>query len=94
MQINASSIQAHSSWMNNSSHNVANVNTQGFGALQTNLEESPTQGITANSSKGEGATDLAKELPEQMIAERGIEANAQTIKAYDDVLGTVLDLKA
>ncbi|WP_277640666.1 flagellar basal body rod C-terminal domain-containing protein [Wolinella succinogenes] len=94
MQINASSIQAHSAWMNNSSHNVANVNTQGFEALQTNLEESSAQGITANTSKSERATDLTKELPEQMIAERGIEANARTIKTYDDVLGTVLDLKA
>lgn len=94
MQINASSIQAHSAWMNNSSHNVANVNTQGFEALQTNLEESPIQGITADTSKSERATDLTKELPEQMIAERGIEANARTIKTYDDVLGTVLDLKA
>jgi flagellar hook protein FlgE len=94
MQINASSIQAHSAWMNNSSHNVANVNTQGFEAFQTNLEESPAQGITANTSKSERATDLTKELPEQMIAERGIEANARTIKTFDDVLGTVLDLKA
>lgn len=38
--------------------------------------------------------DLAKELPEQMVIQKSIEANVATIRADDEMLGSLLDMKA
>jgi flagellar hook protein FlgE len=37
--------------------------------------------------------DLAEEAVNQIIGQRGFEANLQTIKTADDMLGSILDIK-
>lgn len=37
--------------------------------------------------------DLGEETVNQIIGQRGFEANLQTIKAADDMLGSLLDIK-
>lgn len=38
-------------------------------------------------------TDLGQELVQQLLAQRSLEANLQTIKTGDTLLGSILDLK-
>ena len=96
---NVSSILAHQQILNNSAHNVANVNTDGFVPMQTTLSDgknfvkaNTTQATDNGSSKSQ--TNLAKELPDQMIAQAGVSVNVATIRTQDEMLGSLLDIKA
>ena len=89
MQVNVNSMQAHQAWMNQSANNVANVNTESFEANRTVIEEGP---VPVSKSTGK-ATDLAKEMTDQVALSGGFEAQASVIKTYDEMLGTLLDMK-
>ncbi len=96
---NISSIQAHQTLLNNSAYNVANVNTDGFIPIQTTLNDRGNS-VDASSAKADdngstrSQTDLAKEIPDQMIAQDGVAVNVTAIRTQDEMLGTLLDLKA
>jgi flagellar hook protein FlgE len=89
MQVNVNSMIAHQTWMDQSANNVANINTEAFEANRTVLEEGP---MPVSESTGE-ATDLAKEMTDQIVASDGFEVQASVIKTYDEMLGTLLDMK-
>lgn len=91
MQVNANAMSSISNWMNNSAHNVANVNTEDFGATRTTIT---SQGNTpvAQSTQSDNRTNLAKEISDQIVIEKSFEANANTIKAKDEMIGSLLDL--
>ncbi len=38
--------------------------------------------------------DLSKEIPKQIAIEKDVAANASVIKTQDDMLGSLLDIKA
>jgi flagellar hook protein FlgE len=59
---------------------------------QQNLFNQSSQKL-ANAST-DPKVDLAKELPEQMVIQKSIEANVATIRADDEMLGSLLDMKA
>jgi flagellar hook protein FlgE len=97
---NISSINAHNTWMNVNSNNVANVNTDGFVPSGTVLSETGNSAVNANVS---GATDtgspksqtsVSKELTDQVVVEKSVGLNAEAIKTQDEMLGTLLDMKA
>jgi len=96
---NVSSISAHQTMMNNSAHNVANVNTDGFIPKSTVIN-SNTNTVNANtreatdSNYSRSQTDISKEIPDQMIAQRATEMNVTTIKTQDEMFGSLLDIKA
>ena len=48
----------------------------------------------ANMSNKNSNTDLAKEMTNQIVASSGTEVNASAIKTQDDMIGTLLDIKA
>lgn len=83
---NISSIQAHQTMMNTNANNIANVNTDGS--------------VTANTTKADNTsslmsqTDLVKEIPDQMIAEKATAVNATAIRTQDEMLGSLLDIKS
>lgn len=91
MQINANSMSSMSNWMSNSANNVANVNTQDYSATRTTMSNSGNA-VVANSSKTGNPTDLSKEVTDQMVIEKSVDANAQTIKSQDKMIGSLLDL--
>ena len=97
---NVSSIQAHQSWMNNSADNVANVNSDRYRPKDTTLQNANGQNVTANTTVADNTgsqrsqTNLAKEMPDQISIQRGVEANANAIKTQNDFFGTLLDIKA
>lgn len=93
MNVNATSMTAMSNWMNNSANNVANVNTDGYNATQTTITDQGNA-VVAQSSKSKNGTDLATEFTDQIAIDKSFEANADTIKTQDEMLGSLLDLKA
>jgi len=91
MQVNANAMMSMTNWMNTSANNVANVNTEGFGASRTTINNEGNS-VVAQSSKTQKETDLSKEFTDQIALEKAFEANAQTIKTKDDMIGSLLDL--
>lgn len=92
MQINANSMMAHTNWMASNSSNVANVNSSNYQATDTALNETASGSIEATFSKGDNATDLSKEMTEQIPIERGFEANARVIQTEEQMIGSLIDL--
>jgi flagellar hook protein FlgE len=97
---NISSIGAQQTMLNTSANNVANVNTDGFVPSDTRITNSSNSSVTAyntqadNNGLTQSQTDLAKEIPDQIIAQDATEANVATIKTQDEMFGTLLDIKA
>ena len=96
---NISSIQSHQTMMNVNANNVANVNTDGFVPNDTRMSSSEGS-VTANTRQAndngslKSQTDLAKEIPDQMIVQNVTAANVSAIKTQDEMLGSLLDMKA
>ena len=97
---NVSSIQAHQTFLNNNANNIANVNTDGFTPAQTTLSTDESGSITATSEKAAESgselsqTDLSKEMADQILIEKGVEANVAAIRTQDEMIGSLLDIKA
>ena len=101
MQIsnNISSLQANQTFLNTSANNVANVNTDGFIPKDTRIsdnKETPVANTRVADDTGSkrSQSDLAKEIPDQIVAGGVAEANVATIKTADEMFGTLLDIKA
>ena len=92
MQINANSIHAHASWMANSAHNVANVNSQDFKASDTQLENDKSNSVQAHKIKSENNTNLEKEFTNQINIQKGVEANTKAIKTQQEMMGGLLNI--
>lgn len=93
MQINATAMTAMSNWMNNSAQNVANVNTDNYNATQTTITNQ-NDTIVAQSSKSTNGTDLTTEFTDQIAIDKSFKANVETIKTQNEMLGSLLDMKA
>ena len=93
MQINATAMTAMSNWMNNSAHNVANVNTDNYKATQTTITNQ-NDAVVAQSSQTNNSTELATELTDQITIDKSFKANADVIKTQNEMLGSLLDMKA
>lgn len=96
---NVSSIASHQTWMNNSAHNVANVNTDKFVPQDTLISETENGGTKTDTSMSSSngsersQTELSKELTDQMIIEKATQTNIQTIRTQDEMLGSLLDMR-
>ena len=107
-----SGLTAFSTQVAVTTHNVANVNTDGFkksrteliamesGGVRSAIQKDETAGPTILNNTGYGPAqlelsnvDLAEEAVNQIIGQRGFEANFQTIKTADEMLGTILDIR-
>ena len=96
---NVSSIQAHQTMLNVNANNVANVNTDGFRPSDTRMSDD-TNSVSANvrladdNGSQKSQTDLTKELPDRIIAQDAVAVNVEAISTKDEMLGTLLDMKA
>ncbi|MEA1893133.1 MAG: hypothetical protein U9N33_10555 [Campylobacterota bacterium] len=96
---NISSIQSHQTMMSASANNIANANTDNYIPTSTTMQDNGNS-VSANSRKADdngskaSQTNLSKELPDQIIVQDMTAANVAAIKTQDDMLGTLLDLKA
>lgn len=96
---NISSIQSHQTLLNSSAHNVANVNTDRYVPNDTliveNGKSTSTHTRKADDNGSEiSQTDLAVEIPDQIVAQDGAAVNVAAVKTQDEMFGTLLDIKA
>jgi len=97
---NISSIQSHQTMMNTNANNIANVNTDGFVPNDTRMSSGAGNSVVANNKQADdngsirSQTDLTKEIPDQIIAQDAVGVNVASIKTQDQMLGTLLDMKA
>lgn len=95
-----SGIQAAVQRFDVSAHNVANVNTRGYGAysmVQTDSVPSGTRIADTrrdSNSGGPSNTDLAAEAGRRTTSRHAVSANAAVIRKMDEMLGALLDLTA
>lgn len=88
-------------------HNIANVSTEGYRPLRTDLADGPGgQGVqvadvrreqdvsspAAQSSPGVSGVDLTREMTGLITTSRAFEANAVMVRAAEETTGHLLDL--
>jgi flagellar hook protein FlgE len=92
-------MQSHQTMMNVNANNVANVNSDGFIPKDTKISDNGGS-VSANvrsaddSGSKKSQTDLAKELTDQVVVEDATAVNVTAIKTQDEMVGTLLDIKA
>lgn len=96
---NISSIQSHQMMMGVSANNVANVNTDGFVPSSTKISGGENfVNATIRKADNDGSlksqTDLAKEIPDQIVAKEATGLNVTAIKTQDEIFRSLLDIKA
>jgi len=95
---NISSIKAQQTMLNTSANNIANVNTDGFIPSDTRIS-SDANSLRANIRQADDTgslksqTDLAKEIPDEIIAQNATAVNVNVIRTQDEMIGTLLDIK-
>ena len=95
--IGSSGLQAAQLRLDASANNVANMNTPGYRRQVVAQEEAAdSAGVRAAVQREQEAEGVAleKEAVEQMSATYAFKANLQTIKAQDEMMGSLLDVKA
>ena len=95
--IGSSGLQAAQLRLDASANNVANMNTPGYRRQVVAQEEAAdSAGVRATVQRAQEAERVAleKEAVEQMSATYAFKANLQTIKAQDEMMGSLLDVKA
>lgn len=95
---NVASLQANQTFLNTTANNVANVNTDRFVPQDTritNTSGTPEAEVRDSDDSGlqKSQTDLAKEIPDQIIQGGVAEVNVAAIKTQDEMFGTLLDIK-
>jgi len=93
MYINTASINAHQGWMNNSASNVANVNSEDAVERQSTIA-SQDQTPKLHTTLKQQDVALEKEMVDQMVIDKSVEANTKAIRTEDEMKGTVLDMLA
>ena len=70
------------------------------GGVRSAIQKDETAGPTILNDTGYGPAqlelsnvDLAEETVNRIIGQRGFEANIQTVKTADEMLGTILDIR-
>ena len=95
--IGSSGLQAAQLRLDASANNVANMNTPGYRrevVAQEEAAESAGVRATVQREQDVKGVALAQEAVEQMSATYAFKANLQTIKTQDEMMGSLLDVKA
>lgn len=66
---------------------------QGYGADGVATDIQNVAGLPPDATRPSG-TELAREMPHMIVTQRTYEANAQTVRTADEMLGTLLNIKA
>lgn len=97
-----SGLKAHMSALDSTAHNVANANTAGFVPQQVSFQEQPAGGSTVSISREgvslalqeQSGTDLTSEIVQSIQFKTGFDLSAKIVKTADELLGTLIDIKA
>lgn len=90
-----SGIRASSLRLAVSANNVANLNTEGFKASRSVMQENEVGGgVRVNIEKTDHGADLGEEMVEQMVALRYGQANGKVFKIQSEMLGDLVNILA
>ncbi len=91
-----SGIEAAKRQIGASSHNVANMLTEDFRPLRTQLSERADGGVQASVVRAEepAPVDLAREIVDMEVASLQAKASARVLETGLGLLGSLLDLHA
>ena len=90
-----SGVQAASTRMDAAAHNIANTQTPGFKRQTVQQQSQESGGVLTTLGKAEEVgPELAADLVDQKVASYNYKANLRTIQTQDQMLGSLLDLKA
>jgi flagellar hook protein FlgE len=90
MIINSNSMMSHQTLMDVTANNIANVNTEDFSATDAKIENN----LEVNLRDTNAPTNLTKEMTDMIVTQDGFDAQAPVIKTEDEMIGTLLNLKA
>ncbi|NRF68657.1 flagellar basal body rod protein [Aquincola sp. S2] len=90
-----SGMQAAMQRLGSASHNVANLGTDGFRREIASAQTQPGGGVFVTlSTAAEAGNALADDVVAQRVALYEFKANMQTFKTEQEMLGSLLDLRA
>jgi len=90
-----SGIQAASTRLNVSAHNVANANTPDFQRQVVVQQSQETAGVITSVGQAEElGVHLASELVAQRAASYDFKANLRSIRTQEEMMGSLLDIRA
>lgn len=93
--IAVSGAQAASTRLDVAAHNIANAQTPAFQRQVVHQQSQETAGVMTTLGKAdEVGPDLAADLVAQMEASYNYKANLRTIRTQEQMLGSLLDVKA
>ena len=95
MDISLTALNAGSTRMAVSAHNIANWMTPDYRAYKAVSRELPTQrGVGVDVVKTDTPTDIAVEMVDQTLAMRYVQANGAVARASMETLGAILNIMA
>lgn len=107
LQAGLSGLQSNQRALGVEAHNVANLATQNFQPQQANFQEAPgggtsvtissaARGLSAADQAGgaPSGTDPASSITNSLVYKANFDLAAKVVKAADERIGTLLDIKA
>ncbi|MGE4268264.1 MAG: flagellar basal body rod C-terminal domain-containing protein [Deferribacterales bacterium] len=75
--------------LDKTANNVANINTPGYKTVETAAADENMDKVDIQWS----GVDAGKEMTDMLVEKRAFQFNVAALKAQDEMLGTVIDLK-
>lgn len=89
-----SALQAYTTSLQTTAHNVANLSTEGFKASQATFQENGGGGVTASVSGTQDTVDISKEATRLLSDKNSFKANLTVLKTADEMTKDLLNIKA
>lgn len=90
-----SGLQAAQARLGASAHNIANMQTDGFKRETVSAQATPQGGVVVSISQAaQAGSDLTQDVVDQMSAKNAFMANVQVLKTADQMMGSLLDVRA
>ena len=79
-----------------SAHNIANLSTQNFTRQEVRQSDAANGGVSVSltSSSAGAGNNLEADMVEQIQSKSIYQANLSVLKANNDMMGTLIDIKA
>ena len=81
--------------LSKAAHNIANINTENFRPLEIKQNEKAPHGVETYTYKSTGqiGTELVNEKLDEILSLANAKANSSVIRAADEMIGNIVDLK-
>ncbi|MSM38329.1 MAG: flagellar basal body rod protein [Geobacter sp.] len=90
--IASSALDAYTTKIEVTAHNVANTNTENFKPTRVTLQETQSGGVSAAVRPTDDQVDISREAVEMLSTVNGYKANLQAIKTDTEMAQSMLDI--